>query len=222
MPAGFLALIGFLLILILTPVILMEVMIVAFYKLGIHPLAGLVIVISIFLGSIVNIPIKRNAIKQRIDALPAELFGLNFGFPRKTFQQTEQIIAVNLGGCIIPMMVVIYELARLFGQGAFLAPLIAILLNITACYSLSRSIPGAGIVLPAIIPGVLAALCGLLLYPENSPAVAFCAGVLGPVVGADLLKLRKFSAAGGNFISIGGAGTFDGIVISGILALLLS
>ena len=129
---------------------------------------------------------------------------------------------MNVGGCIIPVLIVLYELVRLFYQQIYLEPLLAISINTIACFALSTSIPGKGIVIPAFLPGIIAAMCGLLLYPENASAVAFCAGVLGPLIGADLFRLKEIKATGIGMMSIGGAGTFDGIVISGIVALLLS
>lgn len=47
-------------------------------------------------------------------------------------------------------------------------------------------------------------------------------GVLGPLIGADLLHLRDIEAAESGVVSIGGAGTFDGIVLSGIIAAYLA
>jgi len=222
MPAGIISLISFVLILVLTPLLFMEVMLIAFHKLGISPIIGLFIVVGIFLGSLFNLPIKRYRFKRKLDSIQPLLFGTGFRFPRKIIDETEVVIAVNVGGCIIPVLIVFYELIRLVYHGVYIAPLIAIFINIGACFTMSRSVKGVGVVIPAFLPGLLAAFCGLLLYPENSPAVAFCAGVLGPVIGADLLKLREFISAGSGLISIGGAGSFDGIVISGIVALLLS
>jgi uncharacterized membrane protein len=43
-------------------------------------------------------------------------------------------------------------------------------------------------------------------------------GVLGPLIGADLLHLRDIKTLETGIASIGGAGTFDGIVLSGIVA----
>lgn len=57
----------------------------------------------------------------------------------------------------------------------------------------------------------------LLLVPDHAPPIAFVAGVLGPLIGADLLHLRDIEK-----IATGGAGTFDGIVLSGILAAYLA
>jgi uncharacterized membrane protein len=68
----------------------------------------------------------------------------------------------------------------------------------------------------------VAALSALLLQPAFAPPVAFIAGVLGPLVGADLLHLNDIKSIGANVASIGGAGTFDGIVISSLVATLIA
>ena len=124
---------------------------------------------------------------------------------------------------MIPMLLVLYELVRIWqAYPALLLPLaMAVLINIVVCYWSARPVPGVGIVMPALVPGALAALSALLLAPGMAPPVAYCAGVLGPVIGADLLHLNKIRNAQVGIASIGGAGTFDGIVISGLLAVLL-
>ena len=68
--------------------------------------------------------------------------------------------------------------------------MVAIALNVAACYLMARPVAGLGILLPALVPGCLAALVALLLAGEHAPPVAFCAGVLGPLIGADLLHIR--------------------------------
>jgi len=52
--------------------------------------------------------------------------------------------------------------------------------------------------------------------------VAFVAGVLGPLIGADLLRLNEVVKIAPAVVSIGGAGTFDGIVLSGLISALLA
>jgi uncharacterized membrane protein len=42
------------------------------------------------------------------------------------------------------------------------------------------------------------------------------------LIGADLFNLRKIGNLGAPVASIGGAGTFDGIFLNGILAVLLA
>ena len=45
---------------------------------------------------------------------------------------------------------------------------------------------------------------------------------MGTLIGADLLNLGKIHGLGAPIASIGGAGTFDGVFLSGILAVLLA
>ena len=60
------------------------------------------------------------------------------------------------------------------------------------------------------------------MEPEHSAALAYVAGTLGVLIGADLLRLRDVCRLGVPMASIGGAGTFDGIFITGIVAVLLA
>ncbi|HEV2170401.1 MAG TPA: DUF1614 domain-containing protein, partial [Candidatus Binatus sp.] len=57
---------------------------------------------------------------------------------------------------------------------------------------------------------------------NHRDAVAYISGVLGTLVGADLLNLRNLTDLGAPVASIGGAGTFDGIFMTGIVAVLLA
>ena len=45
---------------------------------------------------------------------------------------------------------------------------------------------------------------------------------MGTLIGADLTNLHRISGLGAQVASIGGAGTFDGIFLSGILAVILA
>lgn len=83
-------------------------------------------------------------------------------------------------------------------------------------------VPRLGIAMPALVPALVAAASALLLVPELAPPVAFTAGVLGPLLGADLLHLDDVKELATGMASIGGAGTFDGIVLSGLVATLLA
>jgi uncharacterized membrane protein len=222
MPAGLITVICLLLLLFLWPFILMDFMLIGLYKLGISPLIGLGIIFCILLGSLINIPLWRFKTVSKIPTDLRPLFGFSPWFPRQILQKKELIIAVNLGGCVIPSALAFYQLARLFNAGMILMPIIVIIINVIICYRLSEIKPGVGILLPAFVPGVIAALCGLILTPENPPAVAFCAGILGPLIGADLLRLKQVISSNTGTASIGGAGTFDGIVVSGFIALLLT
>lgn len=81
--------------------------------------------------------------------------------------------------------------------------------------------PGLGIAVPPLAPPLLAAAAALIIAPDTAAAVAYIAGSLGTLIGADLLNLRRLGELGAGVASIGGAGTFDGIFLSGIMAVVL-
>src|SRR6266496_3104078 len=90
------------------------------------------------------------------------------------------------------------------------------------CLLLARPVKGVGIVLPGLVPPVVAAITALAISEPLAPALAYVAGVLGTLVGADLLNLPRIRKLGAPVASIGGAGTFDGIFLSGLLAVLIA
>src|SRR5260370_408837 len=62
----------------------------------------------------------------------------------------------------------------------------------------------------------------LLLSRANAAPLAYIAGSMGTLIGADLTNFDKVAGLGAPVASIGGAGTFDGIFLTGILAVLLA
>ena len=222
MPAGIIALLGLISLLLLWQLIFLDIMVLALTKLGIPPLAGLFIVIGIFFGGFINLPLKRYRVERRVDVSRSQLFGAGRWLPREWLRRPQRVIAVNIGGCLVPLGVALYLLLRLAESGDLAPAALAIFINVIICFAFSRPEPDVGIVMPVLIPGACAALSAVLLHPQNTPAVAFCAGVLGPLIGADLLRLQQIRQLGVGIASIGGAGTFDGIVISGFIALLLA
>jgi uncharacterized membrane protein len=192
--------------------------------LGLSPQASFLAAFGIFFGGLVNVPVKRIPCDETIEVMPFTLFGFGRVFPRWVRRRTYTIIAVNLGGCVVPTAIAIYELVRLagVGGGVLLAALTAAAINIVVCYLMARPVPQVGIALPAFVPALVAAACGLLFVPDQAPLIAFAAGVLGPLIGADLLHLRDIQRIGAGIASIGGAGTFDGIVLSALIATLLA
>ena len=89
-------------------------------------------------------------------------------------------------------------------------------------YSSSRRLPGIGIGIPILLAPIAAALVSILLDPAHAAPLAYISGTLGVLIGADLLHLKDISRLGVPFASIGGAGSFDGILITGIVAVLLA
>jgi hypothetical protein len=86
------------------------------------------------------------------------------------------------------------------------------------CYLLAHPVPGLGIAVPVFGPTGAAALVALLLSGQDAAPLAYISGSLGTLIGTNLRNLDKLQGLGAPVASIGGAGTFDGIFLTGILA----
>ncbi len=192
---------------------------VAAGKLGLSADQVLVFLFGSLLGSHVNIPIK--TIHHGYEFYPervVQFFGIRYVVPPVQRARTT-VIAVNLGGCVIPVLLSLYLMLQ---HHLFFTPLLATTVVALLCYKLARPIPGIGIGLPMFIPPLLAALVALLLDPLHAPAVAYISGTIGTLIGADLLHLKDIEHLRAPVASIGGAGTFDGIFLTGVIAVLLA
>ena len=89
-------------------------------------------------------------------------------------------------------------------------------------HMLATPVPGVGIAVPVFVPVVVTAILAFLLSREYAAPLAYIGGSMGTLIGADLLNLDKIGSLGAPVASIGGAGTFDGIFLTGILAVLLA
>lgn len=213
----------------LWPFVLVNAMRTALTKLHLHPVIGFGVMIGIVAGSFVNFPVHR----WERDVEQLEASGLWYRWlgrgPLVRRTKTETIIAVNLGGCLIPLALAGFEILVILqiAPQAMWAVLVASLASIAVCYRAARPIQGLGIAMPTFLPPAVSVGVTwlLLMSPEYDPIrapVAFIAGVAGPLLGADLLHLRDISRVSVGVLSIGGAGTFDGIVLSGMLAALVA
>lgn len=196
-----------------------ELLSFAFVKLGLPPELGLTVLFLSLFGSAINLPVTR--IKSEVpvrDLWPAIYWGV-LRIPEQRFHNETQI-CMNLGGCLMPVTLSIYLFAN-STLGVFPAMLGITLVSIIS-YAFSRPVPGVGIAMPVLVAPVSAALTGLLISPELSAPLAYISGTVGVLIGADLLRIKDISKLGTPYASIGGAGTFDGIFITGIVAALLA
>lgn len=218
------SLFAFILMLVLLPILFGELMASSLGKLHLSPEMALLLMMAIIIGGFLNIPVKRIVHERIVPTHPLAIFGLGGLWPAMIRDRRETIIAVNFGGCVIPTGLAIYELGHLATAGApgLLAPLVAGGVNIAVCYFVARPVQGVGILLPGLVPAAVAALLALLFAPGDAAPVAYIAGVAGPLIGADLMHLKEIEHSAVGMASIGGAGTFDGIVLSGIVAAYLA
>lgn len=166
----------------------------AYRKVGVHPRYAFAVMLLSLLGSQVNIP----------------LYSIDRG---------ATVVALNVGGALIPILVSLYLLVH---TGMYRRMLIGVSVVAAVVHSLAQIVPGVGIAVPMIVPPLVAAGVALLLAFRRAPPLAYVSGSMGTLIGADLLNLGKIARLGAPVVSIGGAGTFDGVFLTGILAGLLA
>ncbi len=191
----------------------LNIITVGFEKLGISPEATFFLLFAILIGSSINIPIT----KKKFIMKKQSFFGF-FGRP----VMEAHYLAINLGGAIIPVLISFYFLFQIYIKGFSLTRVfVSILLMVIISKRYSRIVPGKGITLPILIPPLFSALFSFFLMPDFMAPCAFVSGILGTLIGADLLNLKKARKMGG-LLSIGGAGVFDGIFLTGVVSALLA
>ncbi len=190
----------------------------AYWALGLDPRMATLVLFGSLLGSSVNLPLVRLPEERVVSQEVVEIFGVPFLAP-VTVDWKGTILAINVGGAVIPILLSFYLLMRydLWGSGALATAIVAYFVH-----RLATPIPGVGISVPTIAPPLLAAGAALLLSRRFAAPLAYIGGSLGVLIGADLLNLGQLRSLGAPVASIGGAGTFDGIFLTGVIAVLLA
>lgn len=190
----------------------------AYTRLGISARAALFILFGTLLGSSLNLPVAELPDQRVLSGQVVDYFGMRYVVP-VVVDWPGTVIAVNVGGALIPTLMSIYLLAKnkLWGRGLLAAAAVA-----AVCHWLARPVPGVGIALPVFAPAVVTGFVALPLSRHYAAPLAYVGGSLGTLIGADLLNLGSIEGLGAPVASIGGAGTFDGIFVTGILAVLIA
>jgi uncharacterized membrane protein len=212
----FLVLLG--LFLLLVALIEIGVLRYTYMRLGLSSRSAMFLLLGTLIGSYINIPIAELPEQQVLSGQEVEYFGMRYVVP-SVVDWPGTIIAANVGGAIIPSLLSIYLLAKnqLWGRG-----LLATIGVGVVCHWLAHPEPGLGIAEPVFAPPIAAAIVALLLSRHQAAPLAYIGGSLGTLIGADLSNLDKVRGLGAPVASIGGAGTFDGIFLTGVLAVLLA
>ncbi len=190
----------------------------AFRKLGFSPLYSVLFLFMSLIGSYMNIPIREIASKEPlISGRVIDYYWFRYVIPPVEVER-RTLIAVNVGGAVIPVLLSGY----LFTKVDFPDLLVAVFLMTVFMHMLARPVMGLGIAVPALLPPIMAALLALIISPGQAPIIAYISGTLGSLIGADLLNLNKIPELRTPVASIGGAGTFDGIFLTGIISVLLA
>jgi uncharacterized membrane protein len=190
----------------------------AYLSLGVRPGTAMLLLFGSLIGSYFNIPIANLPDERVVSNNVVEFFGMQYNMPMVE-HWPGTIIAINVGGAVIPTLMSLYLLTtrELWTKGLIAVAAVALVLH-----WLAEPVPGLGIAVPVFFPAVTTAVVAILLSRENAAPLAYIGGSLGTLIGADLTNLDKVRGLGAPVASIGGAGTFDGIFLTGILAVLLA
>lgn len=198
--------------------VVLRVLQFAYAQLGIAPRYFFTWLFASLAGSYVNLPIMRFSPEQMTRLQEIPFYGVPYVIPTvETWPGT--ILAVNVGGAIIPVLV---SLILIVKNGLYRMAAWGIAIVSLACYVLAEPVQGLGIAIPVFYPPVIAAIVALLLSRQYAAPLAYACGSLGTLIGADLMNLGNIRGLGAPVMSIGGAGTFDGIFVTGLIAVLLA
>jgi uncharacterized membrane protein len=190
----------------------------AYMRLGVSSGGALLLLLGSLVGSYFNIPVAQLPGQQVEAGQEITYFGIQYVVPLLV-DWPGTVIAVNVGGAVIPTIMSLYLIMRydLLVKGA-----IAIACIAAVCFYLAQPVAGLGIALPIFVPVVTTAIVALILSRERAAPLAYAGGSLGTLTGADLLNLDHIQGLGTPMVSIGGAGTFDGIFLNAVLAVLIA
>ena len=215
--ASFIALL-FLMLIAVFILISIDMIGLAFEKLGFSPVYSVILLFISLLGSHVNIPLKEiTALETIVSGRVIDYYWFRYLIPPVEHER-RTLIAINLGGAIIPVAVSLFLITKVNLSNVILG----IVIMTIFIHMIARPVQGLGIAVPALIPPFLAAIVALIISPEEAPILAYISGTMGTLIGADLLNWPNFKKLGAHMVSIGGAGVFDGVFLSGIIAVLIA
>ncbi len=191
----------------------------SFKILGFTPIQIIIMTFLSLIGANINIPVATIKSREPIIMLKSyTFFGIELYVPFYSYERVT--VAVNLGGALIPTLASIY--LTIIHLNMWFYILISVIISSIFIHAIARPVKGLGIVTPFFIPPIFAALLGIVFGGNMAPVVAYIAGTMGSLIGADLTNLHKLDKLGASFVSIGGAGIFDGVFLTGLVAALLT
>ncbi len=203
------------------------------------------LIIAIIIGSFINLPVAtyspkkvrepaRETRKPRGQYAPS-MYDKMYRTDRFDIDEPVETpalkVCINVGGALIPLLIAAYMFIAGLSGGISADPwyipkmLVAIAAVAAVSYVTAKPVKGIGIAAPFFAAPLVALCLGLVFaggFGLPAAGIAFVSGTLGTVIGADLLHLRDIADGGSRMVSIGGAGTFDGIFLTGIAAALLA
>ena len=189
----------------------------AYTRLGVSSGTALLLLLASLIGSYINVPVWEFQERDVLSWQEVSYYGVHYLVPM--VEQPGTVIALNVGGAVIPTLLSLYLLAKneLWVRGIITTVIVTVIIH-----ALAYPVQGVGIAVPIFVPPVATAIAAVLIARQHAAMLAYAGGSLGTLIGADLLNLGVVRGLGAPVASIGGAGTFDGIFLTGIVAVLLA
>jgi uncharacterized membrane protein len=215
------------LLILILPLFILGMIGAAFIRLGFSWISALAVILLIIFGSFVNIPvyrIRRDVIRvSRNDTL-----GRDSGASRESSNVWDILVSCNLGGAVIPAGIsafLLYKAILFTGNSLVFSVCAGIIMVAVVTFVSTRLVPGSGIHVPLLIPGLTALLAGLILSDGTGLAAAvtaFVGGTIGTLSGGNIVNLFRIGNLEIHKVSIGGPGTFGAVFICCILPALIA
>ena len=135
----------------------------AFERIGFSRAEFFVILFLTFIGSFVNIPIKKiQGTENVVDYEEVNFFWVTYRIPQFFRRQVSTLVAINLGGAVIPILVSTYLLVT--HPSLLTYSLIGVFFSSVVVRLVAQEVKGVGIVTPMFVPPLCAAVISLLIY----------------------------------------------------------
>ncbi len=220
LPVNIIMFIGFL---VISPLLLFLFLVLI--TIGIQPMLALALTLGSLLTSYVNIEVAE--VTYYVPFNPFIDFMKLFPMPIIIQRVDKLFLEVNVGGAVIPVaistyLIITYLIRNLLILISFI---ISLVLSSMIIWRSARLIPGVGVALPTALPVLLTLIFTLIstvAFHANPLAFSYSLGSLSTLVGADILNIKKVIRFMRGYVSIGGAGVFDGIYVTGLTSLILA
>jgi uncharacterized membrane protein len=138
-------------------------------------------------GSYINIPVAEYPAQDIVHQAVIPVFGIGYYKVPVVQHENKTILAVNLGGALIPVAISIYLLVRneLYFEG-----ILGILIVTLVTHRMAYPVRGMGIAISPLVAPIVAALTAIVISRKHSAPLAYIAGSVGTLLGADILNLK--------------------------------
>jgi uncharacterized membrane protein len=138
----------------------------AYESLGVSSGAAMFLLFATLVGSIFNIPVAELPPERIVSHEVFHFFGMRYRVPVVT-HWAGTVIAVNVGGAVIPTLMSVYLLIKrdLWVKGLIATAVVALVIHWMA-----DPVPGLGIAVPVFMPALVTAAVALLVVAQGCPA----------------------------------------------------